>query len=305
MGDKSPCYLLQDHKRCLWNPFSVSALKDAGCPVISDFPKTSPYLNAIENAWKLVRKRFQETEPVEIESRAIFVARLRLSVTWINDPKSDKLLHLCTNHKERARDVLNANPHGGKTKSVTLWNQSSWEKNRSRTRTWCNRLLHSWWRGPNYNIDRKYADPIWGRRWWVGWMQHQRYLKPQRLLHSTLAWTFTTLPSTRRYPYPPPYYGEMWRQPHGWLRLTVNTQSTHSQHHSQHTVNTTVNTALSFVFYEESYTRCCCWILLNKNQFLDAQMHISLFFFMKRSMLTVCWLCVDCCVDCVLTVGWL
>ena len=84
--------------------------------MISNFPKTSPDLNAIENAWKLVRERLQETEPVEIESRAAFVARLRGSVTWINDNKSDELLNLCTNHKERARDVLSANPRGGTRK---------------------------------------------------------------------------------------------------------------------------------------------------------------------------------------------
>ena len=106
---------IRDHAT-LFKITSLAALKHAGCPVVSDFPKTSPDLNAIENAWKLVRKRLQETDPVGMESREAFIARLRRCVSWINEHKSDELLNLCTNRKGRASDVLNAVPCGSKTK---------------------------------------------------------------------------------------------------------------------------------------------------------------------------------------------
>ena len=40
--------LVQDHERCLWQPRNLSALRQAGCPVIEEYPKHSPDLNAIE-----------------------------------------------------------------------------------------------------------------------------------------------------------------------------------------------------------------------------------------------------------------
>ena len=80
--------------------------------MVSDFPKKSPDLNSVENAGKLVRERLQETDPAGSESREAFIARLRRCVSWINEHRSDELLKLCTNHKEGARDVLDAVPRG-------------------------------------------------------------------------------------------------------------------------------------------------------------------------------------------------
>ena len=40
--------LVQDHERCLWQARNLSALREAGCPAIENYPKHSPDLNAIE-----------------------------------------------------------------------------------------------------------------------------------------------------------------------------------------------------------------------------------------------------------------
>ena len=40
--------LVQDHERCLWQARNLSALRQAGCPVIEEYPKHSPDLNTIE-----------------------------------------------------------------------------------------------------------------------------------------------------------------------------------------------------------------------------------------------------------------
>ena len=83
----------------------MEALKAAGCPVVENFPKSSPDLNAIEGVWKMIKERMLETEPEAMETRAEFLARLRRQVHWLNDTKHDHLLILCTNQKQRGQEV--------------------------------------------------------------------------------------------------------------------------------------------------------------------------------------------------------
>ena len=63
-------------------------------------------MNAIENAWALLRDRFHVTQPTGIEGRSDFVARLRNAIRWVNVNRREQLVMLCSNQKERARDVL-------------------------------------------------------------------------------------------------------------------------------------------------------------------------------------------------------
>ncbi len=74
--------------------------------LVEGYPKCSQDLNAIENAWKLLRDRLYDTLPTGVESRADFCVRLRAAVRWVNDNCRTELLEFCTNQKKRARDVL-------------------------------------------------------------------------------------------------------------------------------------------------------------------------------------------------------
>ena len=105
-GDDSPCHLVQDHERCLWQQRNLDALRHAGYNVIMDFPKSSPDLNAIEGVWSLLKHRLEETEPADFESRADFLVRLRRTVHWLNDNRSDAMPSMCTSQKERDTDIL-------------------------------------------------------------------------------------------------------------------------------------------------------------------------------------------------------
>ena len=113
-GDDEPCRLVQDHEKCLWVEKNLRALRQAGCEAMGDYPKSSPDLNAIEEAWNMMRQRLESTEPVDFEDRPAFLARLRRCVNWLNEHQGDALLTSCTNQKDRAKDVIKLK--GAKTK---------------------------------------------------------------------------------------------------------------------------------------------------------------------------------------------
>ena len=105
-GDDEPCRLVQDHEKCLWVEQNLRALRQAGCQVMDDYPKSSPDLNAIEEVWNMMRQRLESTEPVDFEDRPAFLARLRRCVNWLNEKQGDALLTACTNQKDRTKYVI-------------------------------------------------------------------------------------------------------------------------------------------------------------------------------------------------------
>ena len=62
--------LVQDYERCLRCDEPLQELKEIGVQVVPDYPKCSQDLNAIENAWKLLRDRLYDTLPTEMEDWA-------------------------------------------------------------------------------------------------------------------------------------------------------------------------------------------------------------------------------------------
>jgi hypothetical protein len=103
--DGLPVQFVQDHEHCLRQDRSIAALSKAGCPVVQTFPKHSPDLNAIEGQWRQLRERLDETAPVEIETRPGFLCRLRRDVNWLNEHRREHALQMCTNQKERDKDM--------------------------------------------------------------------------------------------------------------------------------------------------------------------------------------------------------
>ena len=97
------------HERCLWRESNLAALAAAGCPAVTRFPKCSPDLNAIEGWWHRLRQRLEETAPDALETRPQFLARLRLTARWMSKRWRADALHLATNQKDRARQVLDLN----------------------------------------------------------------------------------------------------------------------------------------------------------------------------------------------------
>lgn len=99
-------YIVQDFERCLRCVEPLQALQNVGAQVVEEYPKCSQDLNAIENAWNLLRDRLYDTMPTEVEPRRDFIQRLRNAVGWVNRNKHTELWELSTNQKKRARDVL-------------------------------------------------------------------------------------------------------------------------------------------------------------------------------------------------------
>ena len=93
--------VLQDHERCLWQVCNLRSLRKAKCRVVKNYPKHSPD----ESYWKLLRARLRTTEPRHCEPRPAFFVRLETVVNWLNTNRSDQLLSLCANQKQRAMDV--------------------------------------------------------------------------------------------------------------------------------------------------------------------------------------------------------
>jgi hypothetical protein len=107
-------YLVQDFERCLRCEETLQAMKAIGLSLVDEYPKSSQDLNAIENAWNLLRVRLDATRPTNIEPRAAFIKRLRSAVEWLNKNKHHELWELSTNQKQRAKDVLDLG--GSRTK---------------------------------------------------------------------------------------------------------------------------------------------------------------------------------------------
>ena len=98
--------LIQDYERCLWQRASLRTLLKHHLFAMDRFPKSSPDLNAIEQVWNLLRQMLDETAPVEVETRQAFLARFRRTVYSLNSKHSAALLAMCSNQKDRAREVL-------------------------------------------------------------------------------------------------------------------------------------------------------------------------------------------------------
>ena len=107
-------YLVCDHERCLRTDDALLALRTANLQLV-DFPKFSQDFNAIENAWKILRERLDQTHPVALESRDDFIKRLHATVRWANQHRKDQLWKYCVNQKVRADDCLAQKPRGGRT----------------------------------------------------------------------------------------------------------------------------------------------------------------------------------------------
>ena len=80
-------------------------LRVAGCPVVANFPKCSPDLNAIEGQWRVLRERLEARAPDDMETRESFLARLRRTVDWLNRNRVEGSTQLCTNLKTRAHEL--------------------------------------------------------------------------------------------------------------------------------------------------------------------------------------------------------
>ena len=87
--------------------------KKVGIELLRRYPTNSADLNAIENVWKMLRDRLDDTFPRAHESRKEFVTRLRNAVTWLNVNKADAMRKYASNMKERAADVIAQS--GGRT----------------------------------------------------------------------------------------------------------------------------------------------------------------------------------------------
>ena len=98
----------------MWAVEPRQALREQGITLLDKYPKCSQDLTAIETCWREVRARLFSTEPTRLESRDQFILRLRAAVSWVNRNRKEYLEKLCSDQKERARDVMEMD--GGRTK---------------------------------------------------------------------------------------------------------------------------------------------------------------------------------------------
>lgn len=98
--------LVQDYERCLRCDEPLAACRSAGIHVLAQHPSHSPDLNAIENAWALLRNRLGATEPTAREHRSSFIKRLRTAVLWVNRNNKSSLVELSNNQQDRATEVI-------------------------------------------------------------------------------------------------------------------------------------------------------------------------------------------------------
>jgi hypothetical protein len=114
VGARTRVFLVQDHERALWTKEPVQAMKKVNIELLENYPKCSQDLNPIETAWKELRERLAHTEPrpqdskeasirKSMESRDVFIKRLRNAVVWLNKNRASYFGHLCLSQKSRAQ----------------------------------------------------------------------------------------------------------------------------------------------------------------------------------------------------------
>ena len=89
-------------------------MRQSNIALLETFPKCSQDLNPIETAWREVRSRLDNTQPVAMETRSDLILRLRLAVAWVNRNRMEYLAKLCPSQKRWAKDVKKAD--GGRAK---------------------------------------------------------------------------------------------------------------------------------------------------------------------------------------------
>ena len=98
--------MVMDYEKCLRSPDSLQCLRENGITVVTQHPKSSPDLNAIENVWFHFRARLDETAPARTETRENFILRLRAAVRHLNTAKRSVLVELCFDQTKRAHLVV-------------------------------------------------------------------------------------------------------------------------------------------------------------------------------------------------------
>ena len=96
--------IAKDYERFLRHPANVEAEAEAGCDPIDQFPKCSPDFNAIEGWWRKLKLYLEEREPVNRETRASFLQRLRRAVDALNRRFRNEGRALCRNQQVRAAE---------------------------------------------------------------------------------------------------------------------------------------------------------------------------------------------------------
>ena len=85
---------------------SLKAEEAAGLQTVPQNPKLMPDFNAIGNGRGLLQDRLLLTAPVEIESRADFITRLRRTANWMNSNVGAHMRGRCRHQTKRAAKVL-------------------------------------------------------------------------------------------------------------------------------------------------------------------------------------------------------
>ena len=108
-------HLVCDFERCLRTEEALLALSTTSLKLVEGYPRCSQDFNAMENVWKILKDRLEETMPTKLEYREQFLQRLHAAVRWANKNKKDHLWRLSTNQKKRASACLAQKPPGGRT----------------------------------------------------------------------------------------------------------------------------------------------------------------------------------------------